>query len=584
MYRIISNFMTFSRALFYGGILFLGLGARGGTVLVGDAHDPAGLPGAIEQAHRQGATDITIRPGTYDLPWMKSADTIGLDHWSKVMIHAPGVTLIFEGVGQRPLHLRGCTEVTWDGGTFRFAHPACTQGRIVALGSDAQGGYCDWKIDAGYATDFNLKWAAMDVVDPATRLLKVNTGDWNPTRAVPLGQGTFRLYYAAGGKPNFALHDWLVTRSAGGSSLIQVDGCGGCTIENTIFENGGFGAFWETGGAGGNHYWHCRIQPGPRPPGATEDQLIGCGADGFHSVNTDMGPDIEDCVFTGVFLDDCIAIHGTFAQVVQAKGDQVTFSDRPFGGVKVGDPLRIANMKGFFGVATATAVQPVANGEIQVKLDHDLQVPIDWAETDPHKGTKVSNPLHCGQGYKILRCQLGDTRSRGILVKADNGLIDGCTIRGCGMSGVSIGPEFWWNEAGYSWQVTVSHNTFIDCNKNNGEQAAIWIHGDGALGNRAIAIRDNSFQRCYGESVIDANWVDGLEITRNRVDRSFEAELARPGNVIAFQQARHVKLLDNVVTNQGPFAGDLVGMDGSVTRDDVEHDDSVGIRVSSGNP
>ena len=53
--------------------------------------------------------------------------------------------------------------------------------------------------------------------------------------------------------------------------------------------DGGFANFFETGGAGGNHYRGCKIQPGPRPPGATADEIVSCGADGPHQNNGDQG-------------------------------------------------------------------------------------------------------------------------------------------------------------------------------------------------------------------------------------------------------------------------------------------------------
>ncbi len=249
----------------------------------------------------------------------------------------------------------------------------------------------------------------------------------------------------------------------------------------------------------------------------------------------------------------------------------------------VGDSLLIADMNGFFAQAVCAAVSPQSDGTVQITLDHNLDVPIDVSEkSDKRKGTKASDPANCGRGYKILRCRLGDTRSRGILVKADDGLIQGCTISGCGMSGVSIGPEFWWNEAGYCWNVTVSGNTFIQCNKNNGPQAAVLVHGDGAIGNRNITITHNSFDTCYGLSIIRAEWADGVQIIDNKISKPFQIQSTGPGNIISINQSKDVKLLGNIVTDPGPFAGELVGLDRSVSPADIQNNDPTGIRVATG--
>ena len=575
------------RLLFLGGALLsvMTFPALAQTVTVGDPQHPADLAGALDQAYQQGSRDLTIAPGVYDLPVatpQNRADAMPLDHWSDVTVRATGVTLIFEDVNRRPIHLNQCKNVTWDGGIYLFAHPSFTQGRVTALHSDPLGGSCDWQIDAGYPTNIKPLKSTYDVVDQTTRLLKVGTGDWAPESAESTGPGLFRFHYSAGRASKFAVGDWLVTRAPGGSTIFHFDGCQTCTLKNVTLQNAGFAAFFETGGAGANRFLNCKLQPGPRPPGATEDELVGCGADGFHSTGTGIGPDIEDCVFTGVFLDDCIAIHGSFDRVVGAEGADITLASTR-ASPAVGDPLRIADMKGFFAQATCTAVSTKLDGKMQLTLDSDLQVPIDHAEDfDPRKGTKASDPMKCGHGYKILRCRLGDTRSRGILVKADDGLIQGCKIEGCGMSGVSIGPEFWWNEAGYSWNVTVSDNAFLNCNKNNARQAAVWIHGDGAIGNRNITIKNNSFDTCYGDYIILAEWTDGVQITNNKIKQPSTIKSDSPGHVVWINQSKNVTLLGNTVTDPGPYAGDLVGLDPSVSPAEVHNNDSTGIQAAAG--
>ena len=569
-------------------MLFISLGgikaaSANDPVTVGDPSKPGDLPQAIYDSHQSGAKDITIRPGIYDLPSMKTQDTIVLDTWNDTTIHAAGVVMIFEELHHRPLMMRNCKNVTWDGGTFEFPHPTNTQGRVKALGTDAKGSYVDWQIDAGYPTNIDPVKSTYDIVDQATRVLKVATGDWQPPSAETLGPlGAFRLHYY--GNPGFAVNDWLVTRAPGGDQIAQLDGCGNCTLENTIFSNGGFADFFETGGLGGNHYLKCKIKLGPRPPGATEDEIVSSGADGFHSVGTKTGPDIEDCNFTGVFLDDCIAIHGSFGRVIRAEGNHIVLKGGG-GDPNVGDPLRISDTHGFFGQATVTAIERTSEGDSDVALDQDLHVPIDHSQdSDPKLGTKANNPNRCGLGYKILRCRLGDTRSRGILVKADDGIIEGCTIEGCGMSGVSVGPEFWWNEANYSWNVTVSHNTFRNCSKNNGDQGTIWVHWDGAIGNQKIVLEDNTVDTCFGQYVFRIEGTDDIAVKRNEISNSFTVKMEKPGNILWLNHSKNVALEDNRVSHQGSFAGDLVGMGPGVDSTDVKNRDEIGIVVTDKNP
>jgi hypothetical protein len=548
------------------------------TTLVGDPKNPGALPQAILDAHAHGATDITIAPGTYDIPSQNHGDTIVLDGWSDTTIHASGTTLIFEALPHRPLLFRNCRQVTWDGGTLRFAQPAYTQGRVTAIGSDATGNTCTWQLDAGYPAQLQDRpW--FNVVDPATRRLKIGVGDQGLGEATLVSPGVFRMHFPQ--KPGFAVGDWLVARAEGGYSVVVHENCEACTTENVTLQNAGWGAFFELNGAGANRYLHCTVEPGPRPAGATEDELVGGGADGFHSNATRIGPDIEDFTCRGVFSDDCIAIHGMLHRVLRSEGARLLIDARNFHPLP-GDPLRIASVSGFFAQGTITKVEPNTDDTVWLTLDRDLHVPLDPSgETDPKKGTQASDPDECGAGYKILGCHLGDTRSRGILVKADNGIIDGCTLEGCGMSAISIGPEFWWREAGYSWHVTVSNNQIIGCAQINGDPAPLYIHGDGAIGNRDIVVKNNTFTGNYGFAIADLEFADGVDLTDNKFNHSFPLPpLAGTGFIVHVMQCHNVKLSGNVVANQGTGASALVHRDASVSAADVQGDDPSGIVLS----
>ncbi len=127
------------------------------------------------------------------------------------------------------------------------------------------------------------------------------------------------------------------------------------------------------------------------------------------------------------------------------------------------------------------------NGDktLTVTLDKSLNVPA---------GAKFSDLLRCGQGSKILRCRIAGTRSRGILLKGDNGLIKDNVFDNCGMAAVSLGPEFYWNEANYTQNIIITGNTFIHNGNTGGGGGVIFIHGEGALGNKNIVIRNNHME------------------------------------------------------------------------------------------
>ena len=531
-------------------------------VMLGDPARSADLPAALAAAYARGSRRITLTPGTYRIPPTGKA-AILLENWRDATIEATGSTFIFEELGQRPVLLRHCQNVTLEGGTWMFAEPSFTQGRIKMIDADATGKFIDWQIDAGYPV-FDPAKSTFDVVDQKTRLLRAGTGDLGCGSAEALGSGLFRLRKITGTLGNAAVNDWLFTRRpGGGASVIQLDDCEQCTMRGVTLRNSGFAAFFETDGEGGHHYLDCRVVPGPKPPGATEDQLVGCGADGFHSACVRIGPTIERCTWEGLLHDDCIAIHGSLQQVVRSEGLVLVLERGNKGGFRIGEPVRLSSKDGYFGEFTCLGLR------ILDKPEELLELTLDRPSGAP-AAAKASNPRHNGAGFKIIGCTLGNCRSRGILVKADHGLIESCTISGTGMSAVSIGPEYYWGEADYSRKVVVSNNRFVNNVLNGSDAGVVMVHGDGAIGNGDLAIRDNRFEKNYGQITLKVEDTDGITITGNQFTIS---PLSLPGKsrtLMDFRSTKHISLQGNRTTklpagdrliNLGPQVEEITGND-----------------------
>lgn len=532
--------------------------------VIGNPAAGAALPGAILHAYASGAREITIAPGTYRIPPTGKC-ALELRNWKHAAIHAAGVTLIFAELGQRPIRLNHCDGVTLEGATLRFAEPSFTQGRVKALGADAQGKYLDWQIDAGYPV-FDPRKSCLDVADQNTRLIKTGTGDFDCQSTESLGNGRYRLRQINGGLGSTTVNDWLWTRRpGGGDSIVHLDGCGHCTLRNLTLQNAGFAAFFETGGEGANVYDRCRVMPGPKPEGATEEELVGCGADGFHSAGTRTGPTIIHCVWEGLLHDDCIAIHGSLQKVVRVEGNRLILERGNKGGFVVGEPVRISSGNGYFGEFTCASLRVLKDeGDLlELMLDRESGAPAD---------AKASNPRSDGAGYRILDCTLGNCRSRGILVKADHGLIEGCTISGCGMSAISIGPEYYWGEADYSQDVTVRANTLRNNVLNGSEAGTVYVHGDGAIGNRNITVAGNFFDRNYGPIAVYAEDTDGLLVASNRWVGSPIPLPKGARTILDLKSAKNIALKQNSVVgfstdvrlvNLGPNVEGVTGNDAS---------------------
>ena len=531
---------------------------RPAAVTVGDPKNPAGIAQAVQAAYDGGARRIVIKPGVYLLPNVGHS-TFQWEGWKDVTLSAYGVTLILTDLAwnHNLFDLRHCADVTIQGGTLSQNQITSYQGRVVAVGTGPDGkATCDWRPDRGYPVppaDARKFPGTANVVDAHTRRLKVGNGDFGDLPMESVRNGTYRLRFTQTVLP-FGVGDWLVGRYGDAPFKAFLDGSRNCTIKDVTMMRNGFANVREDGG-GGNRILHCIWALGPRPAGATENPLVTNAADGLHSTGANPGPDIENCIFQGVLLDDCLAIHGSFQTIKSVDGPALTVENGN-AALKVGDPARISDQKGFFGEAIVTALKDNGDKTTTVMLDKDLGVPA---------GAKLSNPHADGAGYKIIGCHLGNTRSRGILAKSDNGLIQGNVIEGCGMAAISLGPEYYWNEADYVQNVVVEGNVLRENGGATYGGAAILVHGDGAMGNKNIVIQNNRlFSNYQGDMQIE--WAESMTISGNvLVGATRWPEGMALQSPISLANCRGVALRGNIVHNPGVYKTPLVAIGANVT-------------------
>jgi hypothetical protein len=513
------------------------------SVTVGNPAEPNALPQAILDAYAHGARQITIRPGTYLLSHT-GGTLIDLTHWSDAVISAYKVTLIIDnqaGAGTL-FQLDGCHHVTIAGPVTSQTLQTAYQGHVLSIDqSDPQHLTCVWRPSAGYPVpDAETKELWINFVDAKTKTINTLAGDYYHASLTPLGDGTYRI-----GLENrriwFHIGDYIVARYGDPPAKIHLTGSHECTVKDFTMMRNGFAPIFE-GEGGGNHYIRCHWMLGPRPHGATEDPVVTNAADGLHSPDCDPGPDIEDCTFTGVFLDDCIAIHGGYHKVISVNGPTIV-AQNAYAYYAVGEPVRISNDHGFYLQANVTVLKDNGDGTSTLTLDSTVAVP-----TDAH----LSNPLHDGQGYKIINCRLGNTRSRGIIVKADSGIIQGCTITNCGL-GLRIGPEYP-SEADYSQHVRVLGNTLADNN------TALQIDGSGVKENKDITIQGNHFMDNLGQD-INIAWADGVTVDGNTftAPNAFLAD-AKPLAPISVHDTNNVVINGNHILTPNAYPKPFVSI------------------------
>lgn len=540
--------------------------------------DPASLARGIRRAADAGCTGVVIPAGIYALPVTSDQFTLLLVDLANFYIDARGVTLLFTEPAKGGIAFRRCTNVTLRGATLRHDPLPFTQGEIEAIATDGRS--YDVRIAAGYPSDLGnrLHFSPTPlgyVFDPATHQWKAGTLDLAATRVDDLGGGLFRFHWA-GTSPAVAVGDTMAFRGTGVQDIyIGTDADHLTIVDVTILGGGGF-CVHETGGEGNNTYTY-RVTYAPRPLGASVDPLIASNFDAFHSSGVRHGPHLENCAFEGMG-DDGIPIHGSYSLIMSVAGTRITMTDDAR--YRVGDPMRFFGTDGgLVGEGTVTAITalpgyvPTATSRYpvfvnlasrhfeEVTVDHAVAAAFDWL---------ASNPAANGSGYVIRNNVIRNNRARGILLKADDGLVEGNTIDGSTIAGIVLAPETYWDEACYSRNVTIRNNTVRHVGY---AMVGPWVDQQGAItvtgmrapvpGHQHIVIAGNTVEDVDGNNLLITSARD-VEITGNHFVRPQHGATTRgathsdPQALVWLDACDDVRLSGNIVTDRGAFGAELV--------------------------
>jgi hypothetical protein len=141
-------------------------------------------------------------------------------------------------------------------------------------------------------------------------------------------------------------------------------------------------------------------------------------------------------------------------------------------------------------------------------------------------GSFVCSANRIGNGFKVIGCKLGFNRSRGILVKAGNGIIQGNHVDKCWMESIKLTPEFWHMEAGCSRNVIIRDNVI----ENSGPGAISVVskalnHNTSPPGiHQNILITGNRISNSECPQILVSS-TDGISITENKIEVQSENDM-----------------------------------------------------------
>lgn len=534
----------------------------------------------VADALKRGEKKIVIPPGNYRIsPKGGGGELWVLAGVKDTEIIADGVTMTGTKL-MRALSLFKCDGVTIRGLTVDYDPLPFTQGEIIASAED--GNSIDIKLHAGYP---KKPYSRIDVIDSKTRFRKQRMPFLWGTKAEMIGEDFVRIKLNGIGK--FAKPGDLASLStgqeAGAPHAISIDQSQRIHLDRvTVHSAPGMGIL-EADGEGGSTFTACKIVPGPKPEGATEERLLSSSWDAFQSKTIRKGPLIENCEITHAG-DDSWSVQSSDFVVVKNEGGIVTIASRDehTEGLQNGDRVRAGMEAPEFRITSRKVVARKEAGlapEVMEKLEQaktwdswkvspkcivlTLDKPVEWKP-----GDSIYSPDRMGAGF-VFRNNTIHSPGR-ILLKA-GGLMEGNTLEWT--HALIVCPEIPGNSATGIEDLTIRKNKIIEggwfCPAPWSSQAGVISFTATGEKNtlrdvpiyKNVVFEDNTIEAGLGPQLVISS-AKGVKVTGNRFIKPQHDKPESTGSrysipkdvVIWISKSTDVKYEGNKIEEAGQFA------------------------------
>jgi len=447
------------------------------------------LQAFIDKQIASGENEIVIPPGRHRIEPDQGVH-LRLAGLRDVVIDGRGAELICTDL-TRAIHVEDCYNVTLRGFAVDYDPMAFTQGVIVGLSDDKF--RHEIELLEGYPGSEAAADKKYEIYDATTRELASMT--YHNVKLEVTGPRSIVLtkparYITA--PPTEEVGDRIVIATKGSEveylpHTIYIEKSEKITLEAvTVYASPShtFG-FFELDSSE-SRYIRCRVDRRPlneewRP--LAEPRLRSLNADAYHSKRARIGPLYDSCL--GRFMaDDGIAINGDYQWIASAEGRRLKVAAKwgSYVPLEAGDSVELVSRNGLrLEDAKVVAVErenaPFTDEEILLLNKIDMHsttreriaktnatstVVLDRTVELPN-GSFIVNRAAMGNGFRVINCTIGPNRSRGILVKASDGLIQNNRLIGVRMEAIKVAPEVRWLEAGSSQDVTIVGNQIEGC-------------------------------------------------------------------------------------------------------------------------
>lgn len=494
-------------------------------------YDGEDIQTQVLAAVARGDAWVRIAPGRYYSNVSKRH--VDLNALSGLTIVADGVELVCQ-TPNRALELEACADVTVTGLTIDYDPPLHIQGTIEAMGSN----WLNLRLHRGY---------------PVPTVVTTSGIAYEPTGDLPMKSGCFTRYptsmqalepdlirYAYPNvTDNAAVGDYFCLRASiaipHGIGLIE---SAGIVLDKVrVHSSPSFGIFAQGGGR--LTFNQVEVVPGEKPLLASVKRLRSSNADGIH-VKGSSG----DVAITGCRLeyngDDSIVLTSPYAAVIaHPSANVVTVAFKREETYHPGERMELyehASTQRVDRTLASMAASSLTSAEVQAltaqyfpnatfttskAFDLTLNSAVNAAP-----GDYVSNADQSNEGFEISGCSVRNTRARGILVKASDGVISNNVVVTAWLAGIQLRPEpVLWMEGDFSSDLHIVGNSLNRCGVSPNSYGSVRVDAEdpawNAYGHQSLLFEGNTVSNAPGCSIY-LRYAAQVELRNNAFYHSHE--------------------------------------------------------------
>ena len=506
---------------------------------------------------------VTLIPGRYFVNPASTYVSIGNYNPSNpVTVIADGVELILQS-NHRAISFIRCSNLHLQGLSIDYDPLLFRQGTVENITNNV----FRVRLHEGYPTTLSSAATSGIIYDQSNLWMKQMTSTFYPTAVSQLEPGLYAVTTSSRLANLTVGNHVTLTEPNGIPHAFYMENCSAMRIEGLRIHGSPSFALLSRNGYQ-IELENVSVIPGHKPLRASLPRLLSSNADGLHFKHSRGEISINNC-HTAYNGDDCIILTNSYAPIIaKDQGNVLTISNKaPQDKIIPGDELYIYNpLDGKRQSATVVSVVPVSMREEDIRasiatlfpnarltsstFEYAYTITLDRAVSAPVGGW-VANRSGESNGFVISNCTINNTRARGILVKASDGVVRNNDVFNAFLAGIQLRPEAdLWMEGDYAQNVLIENNDLRRCAIGlSNAYAPIYISAEGApnwspgYGHVNLTIARNRIYNAPSASIY-VKYADNVLIRSNRFVTSHNFTNANPfyPSAIRIEHANQVRL------------------------------------------